>query len=444
MRTIGTATLVVGLLAAPLAGQSARADSRAARRTPVVDVFERTRDAVVNIAASQVLETTSPFGLFDDVFGRPFGDSRAERYRRTSLGSGAVIHPDGYVVTNAHVVVRAAEIKVIFADKSEHAAEKVAADENHDLAVLKIEADHPLPAITLGRSDDLMIGETVIAIGNPLGYQHTVTTGIVSATERDLTVSENLVYEDLIQTDASINRGNSGGPLLNVLGELIGINTAIRGDAQNIGFAIPVDRLRELLPDMLSTERLRRLTVGLKFSRGYDVTVVSVAPPSDKAGIEVGDEVLGIDGAPVEQDLDIYVRLLRAREAQPMRFELKRQERRFTATVAVAAIPIPDGRRLLEERFGMSVRQITEREARELDLKEGLIVVTEVASGSPAARLDITPGLIIVQIGKYYPTGLDDVGLLLENVHRGDKVLFKFWRIGTQFIREYVWPLTAR
>src|SRR4029077_5962719 len=133
------------------------------------------------------------------------------------------------VVTNAHVIQQAAEQKVIFADKSEFEAEKVAIDEKHDLAILRIKSTKTFPALTPGRSNDLMIGETVIAIGNPLGYGHTVTSGIVSAIDRELPLSEGVSYEHLIQTDASINRGNSGGPLLNIKGELIGINTAIRG-----------------------------------------------------------------------------------------------------------------------------------------------------------------------------------------------------------------------
>ncbi|MBI4580566.1 MAG: trypsin-like peptidase domain-containing protein, partial [Planctomycetes bacterium] len=183
--------------------------SQRARRTPIVDVFERTKDAVVNIAATQIVERRVRFSPFDELFDpRLFGD-RTQRYKQTSLGSGAVIHPEGYVITNAHVVARAAELKIIFANKTEHAAEAVSVDEQHDLAVLKIKDKGPFPAVILGRSNDLMIGETVIAIGNPLGYEHTVTTGIVSALNRELPVGNDVVYRDLIQTDASINRGNS-------------------------------------------------------------------------------------------------------------------------------------------------------------------------------------------------------------------------------------------
>jgi len=159
------------------------------------------------------------------------------------LGSGFVVHEDGYIVTNAHVVADVSQLKVVFNDGREFQAQIVSEDTSKDLAVLSLKNVTDLPFIELGRSSDLMIGETVVCIGNPLGYASTVTSGVVSAVGRDLQVSEGFWMRGLIQTDASINPGNSGGPLLNINGELIGINTAIRADAQNIGFAIPVDTL---------------------------------------------------------------------------------------------------------------------------------------------------------------------------------------------------------
>ena len=150
-----------------------------------------------------------------------------------------------------------------FADGREFSAQVVASDREHDIAMLHVETNETLPTLRLGRSDDLMIGETVIAIGNPLGYQNTVTAGVVSAVGRDLEIARDIALRGLIQTDASINPGNSGGPLLNVLGELVGINTAIRGDAQNIGFAIPVDHLRAAMADLLDIERRYRIETGL-------------------------------------------------------------------------------------------------------------------------------------------------------------------------------------
>ena len=248
----------------PTAAEPTSHNGHAQRRTPVVEVFDGAKDAVVNISSTQIVKTRSPFGIdqfFNDIFDLP---TRPRQFKRTSVGSGFVLHQAGYIVTNAHVVARTAEQKVIFADQREYDAQVVATDHEHDLAVLKIDPPQPLVPLRLGSSDDLMVGETAIAIGNPLGYQHTVTAGVISALDRTLELRGDLSFEGLIQTDASINPGNSGGPLLNVLGELIGINTAIRGDAQNIGFAIPVDQLRDILPDLLDVERRYRIYTGLK------------------------------------------------------------------------------------------------------------------------------------------------------------------------------------
>lgn len=422
--------------AQPVAGPAPVATGRALRRTPIVDVFERTRDAVVSIQATQEVERVLPFG---DIFGR----GRTQRYQTTAIGSGFFIHPYGYVVTNAHVVAEAAGVKIIFADKTEYDADKVAVDERHDLAVLRVRANRSFPAITLGRSDDLLIGETVIAIGNPLGYDHTVTAGIVSATNRTLEGGENVSYTGLIQTDASINRGNSGGPLLNVLGELIGINTAIRGDAQNIGFAIPVDTLRRLLPEMLSIERIRRMQVGLRLHWRDRTYVTEAYGPAAAAGIEAGDELVGINGTPVRQDLDYYIHLLHRRPTDPLTLELVRNGKRYSVRVQPRALPAPDGARLLSEKFGISARPLTEEEAAELRLRGGL-VITGVAPGSPAQEAGLVRGHIIAQIGKYFPSDLEDAGKLLENVRRGEKVFFRVWENHPRFVRVLEGYLTAR
>ncbi|MDP7348694.1 MAG: trypsin-like peptidase domain-containing protein, partial [Phycisphaeraceae bacterium] len=208
------------------------------RRTPVVRVFEQSRNAVVNISTTQIVQLRDPLGF--DLFEQFFHMPRRRTFRRQSVGSGFVLHEAGYIVTNAHVVARTAERKVLFADERAFDAQVVALDHEHDLAVLKIDADGPLATLPLGTSHDLMVGETVIAIGNPLGLSDTVTAGVISAVDRELEFGDGKSFKGLIQTDASINPGNSGGPLLNILGDLIGVNTAMRGDAQNIGFAIPV------------------------------------------------------------------------------------------------------------------------------------------------------------------------------------------------------------
>ena len=307
--SIGTVLTLAAVPARAQPGATAASDAdarRELRRTPVVEVFEQRRDAVVSIATREIVSvrSRSPFdSLIEDFFDMPTRPrSRVQQRTRESVGSGFVIHPDGYIVTNAHVVARTTEQNVIFANGESYPARVVASSPERDLAVLKVNANQPLPTLPFGRSDDLLIGETVIAIGNPLGYQHTVTAGVVSATGRDVAISPGLAFTGLIQTDASINPGNSGGPLLNVLGELIGVNSAIRGDAQNIGFAIPVDQLREVLPELLDVERRYRIDSGLRVDNirqpPHHRRSHPILPPSD-AGIRAGDILLAVDGRPV-------------------------------------------------------------------------------------------------------------------------------------------------
>ena len=241
-----------GVLACALAGPVASAPPENPRVTPVVLAYRRARSAVINISAEKIVRTgVGLFGRdpFEGIFPSPF----ARRVPVKSLGSGFLISPDGHIVTNAHVVRKAQKITVMLAGGSRHAARVISTDAELDLAVLKIDPPEAkaLKCLALGRSDDLIVGETVIAIGNPLGFANTVTTGVISAVGRTLEFRGGVKYTGLIQTDAPINHGNSGGPLLNIKGELIGINTAIRADAANIGFAIPVDTLAAELGRLL-------------------------------------------------------------------------------------------------------------------------------------------------------------------------------------------------
>jgi len=224
------------------------------RRSPVVLVAEKASLAVVSIFSTQEVERQeNPFSgnpLFEDFF-RDFFEPFPQRRTERSLGSGVVIRPDGYILTNEHVVLQSGKVQIQLADDRKLNARLVGADSDSDLAVLKVDEAKALPHLPLGTSDDLMIGETVIAIGNPFGLSHTVTTGVVSAVNRSLNTGERTYY-DFIQTDASINPGNSGGPLLNIKGDLIGINTAIYGKAQGIGFAIPISRAKRIVEELIS------------------------------------------------------------------------------------------------------------------------------------------------------------------------------------------------
>jgi serine protease Do len=226
---------IIPIRPAPVEPPSRRADEINLRQTTTVEVVRRTKDAVVNISATKtVRQRVSPFG-FD-----PWGDvGEVINVPADSLGSGFIIHADGYVVTNHHVIDRARRVRIELADGRKLDGDLISSDPEADLAILKIVSDKPLPVLELGDSSDIMIGEPVITMGNPMGYSHSVSTGIVSALHRDVKDPRSrVVLSDVIQTDAAINPGNSGGPLLNAYGQVIGINTAIRGDAQNIGFVI--------------------------------------------------------------------------------------------------------------------------------------------------------------------------------------------------------------
>jgi serine protease Do len=422
--------LILGLGPTDLAtGQD---DSLTQRRTPVVEVFESARAAVVNISSTEVVEVRDPFDkFFEGLFDRRIRP-RARQYKSTSVGSGFVIHADGYIVTNAHVVARSTDRNVIFADGREFDAQVVASDRENDVAILKIEPPDPLTPLPMGRSADLMIGETVIAIGNPLGYQHTVTAGVVSAVDRDLAFSPEHVLRGLVQTDAGINPGNSGGPLLNVLGELIGVNTAVRGDAQNIGFAIPVDRLRWLLPDLLEVERRYRIRSGLRLSTEGEPRIILVEPgsPAADADIRVGDVVRRVNGLSLNESVDFHIALIGRRPGDRLRLELQRQDHAVTTSLQLAEVSEPDADQLARDRFGVKVRPLPADLAQDLGLpRGGGFVVVDVEPGGPAERIGMRQRDVLVALGRYYPTTLGELGHLLEYVDHGDEVSVTYLRV---------------
>ena len=410
-------------------------DTRELRRTPVVDVFENSRDAVVNISSETFVERRG-FGGFDSQFDRffefPVGPRR--RVQMTSVGSGFVLHENGYIVTNAHVVAKTAERHVVFGDGTEVPAEVVAMEVDSDLAILKIETDKPLPVLPLGRSDDLMIGETAIAIGNPFGFQHTVTAGVISALDREIVLGDRMTFSGLIQTDASINPGNSGGPLLNVLGELIGVNSAIRGNAENIGFAIPVDQLREKLPELLNIERRYRVDTGMKLSRNATglVVVESVAEESaaGDAGIRAGDIVVSIDGEEVSGLVDFHIGLLNHRPGDVVELKLSRAETPLITEIELRERPLPDGRALTQERIGATIEELNANELREIGLRaESLLIVSGVEPGSPAEAIEMRRGDLLIEVNGQTPTTLGDIGMLWEDMKSGDVARLGYMRV---------------
>ncbi len=409
--------LLFALAAFLLAGPPAEAqrndpDARRAdadlRRSAIVRAVEQIGPSVVNISAERFVGRRPSF--FDDDFRGP--GSRGGRSE--SLGSGVVLDASGIVVTNDHVISGASKIFVTTPDGRELEAELLGADADNDLAVLKVEGKGLRP-VRLGTTSDLMIGETAIAVGNPFGLSNTVTTGIVSALQRTVK-GEGRTYTDFIQTDAAINPGNSGGALCNVLGELIGINTAIVGGANTIGFAIPVERIRRITDDLLRFGEVKPVWVGVRgttvtadrarpSSRGLGMRVRSVYPssPAEGAGVEPGDVVVALNGRPVESREDFDTLLSAVAPGGAVRLELRKAEKSRSVTLKAARAPEDLGLEVLRREIGISVAQV-----------RGGLAVTSVARQSPADRTGLERGDALLAVNGRRVATLEEVARAFE------------------------------
>jgi serine protease Do len=336
------------------------------RRSEVVEVVDKVAPAVVNIAAEQMVRQRS--NLWDDFF---FGlEPRGRREKAQSLGSGAIIDPKGIILTNDHVISGASRILATTKSGVELECEVVGSDADNDLAVLRVKTPGaPLPTLKLGTSSDILIGETIVAIGNPFGFSNTVTAGVVSALGRSVRGNDNQrVYTDFIQIDAPINPGNSGGPVVNIQGEMIGIATAIIGGAQGIGFAIPVDRAKRIVADIRQFGQVRAVWIGAHGRtltsgdegsgrpRGYRIRSVEPGSPAERAGVKAGDTVVSVDGAPVESQEAFETALSTRGPGKPMRLGLKTAGAARVVTVSGEKPPEDYGMRRLRAELGMTVR----------------------------------------------------------------------------------------
>jgi len=409
-------TLGAGLGLLALAG-AARADDPFLRRTTTVEVVEDSSPAVVNITTEQAVQGGHGFRSFggDPFFDRFFQDFFEPRMPRTveNLGSGVVIDAKGHILTNEHVVARASRIQVSLSDGREFEATLIGADPNNDIAVLQAQSEEPLPWLEPGTSSDLMVGEPVIAIGNPFGLSHTVTTGVISAIGRSIRTDDK-VYHGFLQTDASINPGNSGGPLLNAAGKLIGINTAVYNRAQGIGFAIPIDIARRIVSELIEHGEVSPVWIGLEFQdlspplheamklpsklRGVLVNRVRDDSPADRAGLRQGDVLTHIDGQPIETAQTFFERLGSATDDQELTFRLWRDGASQRIGVRAEEIPPALVVRLIEELTGL---QLVE--------SEGRFQVSAVRNGSGAARIGIQAGDYVLGINGRAIAGAADL-----------------------------------
>jgi len=390
-----------------------------------VNIAKKFNPSVVYISSTQIIKGPQGFQApFEDPFRDFFGDDFFDRFfnmpkgdlKQQSLGSGFIIDKEGYILTNNHVVMDAKEILVTLSDENEYKAKVIGNDEDMDVALLKVDAKEDLPAVNLGDSDALQVGEWVVAIGNPFGLEHTVTAGIVSAKWRSISEGP---YSSFIQTDASINPGNSGGPLFNINGEVVGINTAIVAEGQGIGFAIPINMVKEVLHDLKHEGKIRRgwlglmiqkvtpdlaKSFGLKEHKGALVSEVVEGGPADDAGIKRGDVIVRFNEKEIKEytDLSRYAGL--TKPGTRVTVELIRDGKKVEVMVNLGQFE-RGAQAIAEEKeetiLGMAILNITPELAQHFDMKqsEGVIVV-DVKPDTPADRAGIQKGDVILEVDR--------------------------------------------
>jgi serine protease Do len=392
-------------------------------------LVDKVKPAIVNISTTTVVKgpdlherfmgPSNPFKDFfgNDFFEKFFGDMPNKEFKQKSLGSGFIIDREGYILTNNHVIEKAQSIKVKLVDGKDFDATVVGRDAKTDIALIKINTKQNLPSITFGDSDALEVGDWVMAIGNPFGLETTVTAGIVSAKGRVIGAGP---YDDFIQTDASINPGNSGGPLFNLNGQVVGINTAIVSGGQGIGFAIPINMAKDLLPQLKDKGKITRgwlgvviqrvtpeiaKSFGLKASEGALVSDVMEGSPAEKAGLKTGDVITSFNGKQIK-DMDQLPRAVASTEiGKKVRLGIIRDGKEVEKEVVIGEMKEEglraQGKPETEKDYGLVVQNITPEIGKHLGLKDKKgVIVTDVQPGSPAQEADIRSGDIIKEIGR--------------------------------------------
>ncbi|NOZ25336.1 MAG: DegQ family serine endoprotease [Nitrospirae bacterium] len=394
--------------------------------------------SVVNISTTQVIkEKVRPFPFLPDM---PYRDEE-KKLRRQSLGSGFIIDENGYILTNNHVIDKAEDIRVRLWDETEYKATVVGRDQKTDIALIKVEADRPLPVAPLGDSDALEVGDWIIAIGNPFGLGHTVTAGIVSAKGRVLGSGP---YDDFIQTDAAINPGNSGGPLFNLNGEVVGISTAIfstSGGNIGIGFAIPINLAKDILTSLKEKGFVERgwlgVTIqkvtpeiaesfGLKDRRGALVTDVTRDSPADRAGIQRGDIIVGYNGKTIE-DMHELPRLVASTPVgKSVTLRIFREGRELELSVVIEKLGkgIETPELVIEKILGLRTKTMHPAIAEQLGIRDGgAVLVLGIADNSPAERQNIRKGDVILEVNRKRVTSTEEMASVIKDLDSGDNVL---------------------
>ncbi len=423
------------------------------------DVAARVMPAVVNISTDKVVKMPDMHPFFDDpLFRRFFGEPRGQERERIekALGSGVIVSPDGYILTSNHVVSKASKVRVLRGENEEYEAEIVGQDEKSDVALIKIDAED-LPYLELGDSSALRIGDEVLAVGNPFGVGQTVTHGIVSALGRSIGLID---YEDFIQTDAAINPGNSGGALVNMRGELVGINTAIvsrSGGSQGIGFAIPSNMARRIMEMLKEHGKVQRAwlgvlvqpvdkamadALGLDSVQGVLVSSVEDDTPAQEAGVQEGDIILKVDGKPVNSVSRLRNIISLAGVGTKVKLDILRDGKRITKTVKLGELPddtaggeedTGEGKSS-ENLQGVKVRNLTDALRQRLDIPDDVegVVVVDVDRTSNAFDRGLREGDVITEVWREPVKNVRDYKRLLKKnpdrpvllkLRRGDRSL---------------------
>jgi serine protease Do len=428
------------------------------------EIAENVGPAVVNIRTEKTTKGggrvfrnfgPGPFNKedpFQDFFNKFFGGDQQREFKQRSLGSGFIIEKAGFIVTNNHVVENADKVKVKLKNGDEFDAEVVGRDPNTDLALIKIEAKADLPTVKIGDSDSLRVGQWVVAIGSPFGFEQTVTSGIVSAKGR---VIGSGPYDDFIQTDASINPGNSGGPLINLQGEVVGINTAIIASGQGIGFAIPINLAKGIVEQLKSSGEVTRgwlgvaiqplssdlgAYYGIKDGKGVLVTEVFKGDPAEQAGIRPQDIILEINGKKIGDSRDltrtiantpvgetVAIKLLREGKEQQVRVKLSKRE---DSKIAGRQQQQKSG-----DELGIQVAEITTEMMQRYNLPkvEGVIVV-EIDSQGKGAEAGVQTGDIVVEINYKKIKTVKDYNEQLQKIKKGEKIKMLIQRLNAGFM----------
>ncbi len=397
----------------------------------------------------------TPFQDFFDKFFGGQGGPDAGTIRQRSLGSGVIVDSKGYIVTNRHVVEKADRIRVKLQNENPaspgHDAKLIGTDQETDLAVIKIDMDHALPAAKLGNSDGMEVGDWVLAIGSPFGLQETVTAGIVSAKGRNIV--PNRQFQSFIQTDAAINPGNSGGPLVNMAGEVIGINTAILTETSSyagVGFAMPSNTVAQVYNQLIGPDhRVARGSIGIEFAAqpnpaiariyGSGVTVSNVVSgsPADQAGLKIGDTITSVDGKDLKTGDDLVADIASRKPGSKAKLAFVRNGKKQDATVTIADRSKLFASRLGEEdetqseespkasKFGIAVRNITPDLADRLSIAAGKgVVVQDVKQGSFAEDVGLNRGDVVLEVNKQPVNNPDDFSKIESSLKSGQDVVF--------------------